>query len=109
MAQIKEFRARVYFLKPEEGGRWKPVFSGYRPAFDFGLKGEGGEKMYNDGIIELEGRDRVAPGGESYARIKPLCPELLQEVLKPNTPFDVTEGGLRIVGKGIIVEVYPEG
>ena len=109
MAQIKEFRAKVHFLTPEEGGRSKAVLSGYHPAFDFGLKGEAGEKMYNDGIIELEGRDRVAPGEESYARIKPLCPELLQEVLKPNTRFDVTEGGLRIVGKGIIVEVYPEG
>lgn len=108
MSGIKEFRAKLCFLQPEEGGRKAPVFSGYRPPVYFGLHGRDGEKLYNDCLITLEGRDQVSPGEECYARIRPYHPELLQDVLKPNVSFEVAEGA-RVVGKGTIIKVFKDG
>ncbi len=105
MDEVKEVRARVYFLTPEEGGRKGPIFSGYRPPFDFGLRSQSGEKIYNDCIVTLEDRDQVFPGEESTIRIRPLHPELLQGVLRVGLHFSVTEGPRRVVGRGIITEL----
>ncbi len=105
MTQVTAFRANVYFLKPEEGGRRTPIFTGYRPSLYFGLRGSDGGRLYNDCVITLEGRDQVLPGTKCYARITPFRPELLQDVLKPNVTFEMTEGA-RIVVRGTIVEVF---
>lgn len=105
MSQITAFRADVYWTKPEEGGRRTPIFSGYRPPFDFGLKGPNGEKMVNGCVITLEGRERVEPGERCFAHVSPFYPELVQEALRPGATFDVTEGA-RVVGRGTIIELY---
>ena len=99
---MKEFTARLYFLKSEEGGRRGPVVSGYRPTFDFGLEHKG-QKMYNDAILYFVGVDCVHPGETCEARVVPLHPELLGDALRPNRAFDVTEG-TRVVARGEILD-----
>ena len=79
-----------------------PIFSGYRPAFYFGS-----EQMGYDGVITLEGRDRAFPGEECCVRVRFLHPEWLQEVLKPDTLFEVKEGA-KVVGRGTVIEALDE-
>lgn len=102
MPRPKGFRARVRFLRPEEGGRTTPVVSGYRPMCDFGLT-TNGRKMYNDCVLLFEGYQEVRPGETCEARILPLHPELMRGVLRPNRAFDITEGS-RVVGKGEVLD-----
>ena len=104
MSEIREIRAHVYLLKAEEGGRTRPVFSGYRPMCYFGLRTKDGTKAYNDGVISLENREMVLPGEYCDVRILPLHPEMLRDVLKLDLAFEVSEGS-QVVGRGTVVEV----
>jgi hypothetical protein len=54
------FKARVYFLRPEEGGRTNSVTSGYGPMLHFGLRKKG-RKLYNDGVVFLDEAREVQP------------------------------------------------
>lgn len=104
MNKVLEVRARVYFLPTEEGGRHTPVSSGYSPGFDFGVVGNDGTKMQNGGMMIFEGQELILPGDECVVRIRPLVPELVQPVIRPNLEFNVMEGG-RVVGRGTILEI----
>ena len=90
----KEFKAQVYVLKKEEGGRHTPFFSDYRPQFYFHTTDITGE-------IELpEGTEMVMPGDNtefSVTLIKPAAIEV-------GTKFTIREGG-RTVGAGQVTEI----
>lgn len=105
MDAMKEFRAKVYFLKPEEGGRTRPIYSGYRPAFHFKLHGGDDEKVYHHCMLTLEDRDAALPGEECYSRIRLWYPELPRELLKPHAAFELSELA-RVVGAGTVIELY---
>jgi elongation factor Tu len=102
MPKQEGFLARVYFLKPEEGGRKSPISSGYRPMLYFGLESKG-KKLYNDGILFIDDGKQVQPGETCDARVVPLHPELLHVSLQPPLTFDITEGS-RVVGRGEILK-----
>ena len=57
MSEIKEFRAKMYVLTPEEGGRTLPIYSGYRPALRLKLNGDGDESTYWDCVLTWEERE----------------------------------------------------
>ena len=97
---IRVFRARIYFLKPDEGGRTRPIFSGYRPTLRLGPKGDDCEAF--DSVVTLEGDGVALPGEERVARIKVWAPELPEGALKPDAPFEIAEV-VRTVGRGMVI------
>lgn len=90
----KKFRAQVYVLKPEEGGRHTPFFSGYRPQFYF-------RTTDVTGTIQLpEGREMVMPGDHVNLQVELIYPVAIEEGLR----FAIREGG-RTVGAGVVTDV----
>jgi elongation factor Tu len=95
MSALLTITAKIYFLSPEEGGRQKPIFSGYRPALYFG-------ERQTDGAIILTSCGRAAPGTECEVVVQFLHPEHLGDTLKPMATFEVKEGS-RVVGRGQVL------
>ncbi|HEX5735429.1 MAG TPA: elongation factor Tu, partial [Blastocatellia bacterium] len=89
-----KFKAEVYVLTKEEGGRHTPFFSGYRPQFYF-------RTTDVTGIAELaEGVEMVMPGDNSQLTIELIAPIAMEKGLR----FAIREGG-RTVGAGTVSEV----
>jgi elongation factor Tu len=89
-----KFRAEVYVLKKEEGGRHTPFFTGYRPQFYF-------RTTDVTGVANLpEGTEMVMPGDNVQMEI-----ELIQPIaMDPGLRFAIREGG-RTVGSGVVTEI----
>jgi elongation factor Tu len=89
-----EFKAEVYVLKKEEGGRHTPFFSGYRPQFYF-------RTTDVTGTAKLpEGTEMVMPGDNITMEIDLIQPIAMDQGLR----FAIREGG-RTVGSGVVTEV----
>ncbi len=89
-----QFKAQVYVLKKDEGGRHKPFFSGYRPQFYF-------RTTDVTGTITLpEGVEMVMPGDNVELQVELITPIAMEKGLK----FAIREGG-RTVGAGSITEI----
>ena len=90
----KKFKAEVYFLSKEEGGRHTPFFSGYRPQFYF-------RTTDITGVINLpEGVEMVMPGDNSQFLVELIAPIAMEAGLR----FAIREGG-RTVGSGVVTEI----
>jgi len=90
----KKFKAEVYVLRKEEGGRHKPFFDGYRPQFYI-------RTMDVTGSISLpEGVEMVMPGDNVNMIVELIVPVALEQGSK----FAIREGGLT-VGAGVITEI----
>ncbi len=89
-----EFKAEIYVLKKEEGGRHTPFHNKYRPQFYLRTTDVTGE-------IELpEGRDMVMPGDNVTITVKLIVPVAMDKGLR----FAIREGG-RTVGAGQVTEI----
>ena len=89
-----KFKAEVYVLKKEEGGRHTPFFPGYRPQFYF-------RTTDVTGIMTLpEGVEMVMPGDNISTEVHLITPVALEKELR----FAIREGG-RTVGAGVLTEV----
>ena len=89
-----KFKAQVYVLTKEEGGRHKPFFTGYRPQFYF-------RTTDVTGNIKLpEGVEMCMPGDNVVMEIELITPIAMEKGLK----FAIREGG-RTVGAGSVVEI----
>ncbi len=89
-----KFRAEVYVLKKEEGGRHTPFFTGYRPQFYF-------RTTDVTGVANLpEGTEMVMPGDNVQMEIELIQPIAMDQGLR----FAIREGG-RTVGSGVVTEV----
>jgi len=89
-----EFKAEVYVLKKEEGGRHTPFHNEYRPQFYFRTTDVTGE-------IKLpEGREMVMPGDNVTMSVKLIVPVAMDKGLR----FAIREGG-KTVGAGQVIEV----
>jgi elongation factor Tu len=89
-----QFKAEVYVLKKEEGGRHTPFFSGYRPQFYF-------RTTDVTGVAKLpEGTEMVMPGDNIQMEIELIQPIAMDQGLR----FAIREGG-RTVGSGVVSEV----
>ncbi len=89
-----KFKAQVYVLTKEEGGRHTPFFNGYRPQFYF-------RTTDVTGVIELQaGTEMVMPGDNVDMTIELITPIAIENGLR----FAIREGG-RTVGSGVVSEV----
>ena len=89
-----EFKAEVYVLTKEEGGRHTAFFSNYRPQFYF-------RTTDVTGSIELDaGVEMVMPGDNTHLTIRLITPIAIEEGLR----FAIREGG-RTVGSGVVSKI----
>jgi elongation factor Tu len=89
-----KFKAQVYVLKKEEGGRHTPFFNNYRPQFYFRTTDVTGS------ILMPEGVEMVMPGDNIVMTV-----ELLKEIaMEKELRFAIREGG-RTVGAGVVTEI----
>jgi elongation factor Tu len=90
----KKFKAEVYVLTKEEGGRHTPFFKGYRPQFYF-------RTTDVTGVCQLpENVEMVMPGDNVTMDIELIMPIAMEKELR----FAIREGG-RTVGAGVVTEV----
>ena len=90
----KKFKASVYVLSKEEGGRHTPFFSNYRPQFYF-------RTTDVTGVITLpEGTEMVMPGDNVTMTVELIAPIAVEN----GTKFSIREGG-RTVGAGSVSEI----
>ncbi|NBO23656.1 MAG: elongation factor Tu [Chlamydiae bacterium] len=89
-----KFRATVYVLKKEEGGRHKPFFTGYRPQFFFRTTDVTGTVTLNAGV------EMVMPGDNIEFGVELLSPIAMEEGMK----FAIREGG-RTIGAGTVTKI----
>jgi elongation factor Tu len=90
----KTFKAQVYVLKKEEGGRHTPFFPGYRPQFYI-------RTTDVTGAIELpSGMEMVMPGDNVEMGVELIVPVAIEEGLR----FAIREGG-RTVGSGVVTKI----
>ena len=88
------FKAQVYVLTKEEGGRHTPFFNGYRPQFYF-------RTTDVTGVCELpEGTEMVMPGDNVNLAVELIIPVAMDKGLR----FAIREGG-RTVGAGTVTEI----
>jgi elongation factor Tu len=90
----KKFKAEVYILTKEEGGRHTPFFNGYRPQFYFRTTDVTGVASLPAGV------EMVMPGDNVSISVELITPIAMEKELR----FAIREGG-RTVGAGVIAEV----
>jgi len=89
-----KFKAEIYILTKEEGGRHTPFFKGYRPQFYF-------RTTDVTGVVTLpEGVEMVMPGDNVSMAVELIAPIALEKEVR----FAIREGG-RTVGAGVVAEV----
>ncbi|MGM9944324.1 MAG: elongation factor Tu [Lysinibacillus sp.] len=88
------FKAEVYVLSKEEGGRHTPFFSNYRPQFYFRTTDVTGICMLPEGV------EMVMPGDNIEMTVELIAPIALEE----GTKFSIREGG-RTVGAGVVASI----
>jgi elongation factor Tu len=89
-----KFKAEVYILSKEEGGRHTPFFNGYRPQFYF-------RTTDVTGVVTLpEGVEMVMPGDNVAISAELITPIAMEKELR----FAIREGG-RTVGAGVVADV----
>jgi elongation factor Tu len=89
-----KFRAEMYALSKEEGGRHTPFFTGYRPQFFF-------RTTDITGVLTLdEGVEMIMPGDNATINVELINPIAMEKELR----FAIREGG-RTVGAGVIGEI----
>jgi elongation factor Tu len=89
-----KFKAQVYVLKKEEGGRHTPFFNNYRPQFYFRTTDVTGSITLPDGV------EMIMPGDNVVMGVELLKPIALEKELR----FAIREGG-RTVGAGVVTEI----
>ena len=89
-----KFKAEVYVLSKEEGGRHTPFFTNYRPQFYF-------RTTDVTGVVELpEGTEMVMPGDNVAMDVELIHPIAIED----GTRFSIRDGG-RTVGSGVVTEI----
>ena len=89
----KNFKASIYVLKKEEGGRHKPFMNGYRPQFYF-------RTTDVTGVITIMGADMCMPGDNAEITVELITPIAMDKGLR----FAIREGG-RTVGAGQVTDI----
>ena len=89
-----KFKASVYVLKKEEGGRHTPFFKGYRPQFYFRTTDVTGT------VVLPSGTEMVMPGDNVNLDIELITPIAMEKELR----FAIREGG-RTVGAGVVTDI----
>jgi elongation factor Tu len=94
IAPHTKFKAEVYVLTKEEGGRHTPFFDGYRPQFYFRTTDVTGSARLPEGV------EMVMPGDNVQMEVELISPIAMEKELR----FAIREGG-RTVGAGVVTEI----
>jgi len=89
-----KFKAQIYALKKEEGGRHTPFFSGYRPQFYIRTTDVTGTAKLPQGV------EMVMPGDNAEVEVTLIQPVAIEKEMR----FAIREGG-RTVGAGVVTEI----
>ncbi|MBX7242546.1 MAG: elongation factor Tu [Bacteroidia bacterium] len=89
-----KFKAEVYVLSKEEGGRHTPFFNKYRPQFYFRTTDVTGEMLLNEGV------EMIMPGDNTSITVELIYPVAMEKGLR----FAIREGG-RTIGAGQVTEI----
>lgn len=89
-----EFKAEVYVLSKEEGGRHTPFVSGYKPQFYVRTADVTGEVTLKEGV------EMVKPGDNTEFNVKLMAPVVMEKGMR----FAIREGG-QTVGQGVVTEI----
>ena len=89
-----KFEAEAYILTKEEGGRWNPFFTGYRPQFYFRTTDVTGEMRLPEGI------EMIMPGDNAQITVELNKPIAMEEQLR----FAIREGG-QTIGAGVVSKI----
>jgi elongation factor Tu len=89
-----KFKAQIYILTKEEGGRHTPFFKGYRPQFYFRTTDVTGSVTLPEGV------EMVMPGDNVAMDVELITPIAMEK----ESRFAIREGG-RTVGAGVVTEV----
>ena len=89
-----KFKAQIYVLTKEEGGRHTPFFKGYRPQFYFRTTDVTGS------VFLAEGVEMIMPGDNTGIEVELITPIAMEKELR----FAIREGG-RTVGSGVVAEI----
>ncbi|MGB7566654.1 MAG: elongation factor Tu [Chitinivibrionales bacterium] len=90
----KKFKAEVYVLSKDEGGRHTPFFTGYRPQFYFRTTDVTGNLKLAEGI------EMIMPGDNAALEVELICPIAMEKGQR----FAIREGG-RTVGAGAVTDI----
>jgi len=90
----KKFKAKVYVLSKEEGGRHTPFFPGYRPQFYFRTTDVTGSIKLDAGV------EMIMPGDNAAIEVELIGPIAMEKELR----FAIREGG-RTVGAGVVTDI----
>jgi elongation factor Tu len=90
----KKFKAEVYVLSKEEGGRHTPFFTGYRPQFYFRTTDVTGNLKLAEGV------EMIMPGDNANIDVELIAPVAMEKGVK----FAIREGG-RTVGAGVVTAI----
>ena len=93
-----KFKAEIYILTKEEGGRHTPFFKGYRPQFYFRTTDVTGS------VILPEGTEMVMPGDNISLEVELIQPIAMDKEVR----FAIREGG-RTVGAGVVADIIAQG
>ncbi len=95
------FTATVTLIPTENGGRKKPVYDHYRPAFSFSTKNSiSGEIIFPD-------LNELLPGSTAIANVKLLPSKHIRQNLKSGDAFTILEG-TKLIGTGVIKQILLE-
>jgi elongation factor Tu len=89
-----KFKAEVYVLSKDEGGRHTPFFNGYRPQFYLRTTDVTGTLNLNEGV------EMIMPGDNTQVSVQLIAPVALEK----GSRFAIREGG-RTVGAGSVTEI----
>ena len=89
-----KFKAEIYVLTKDEGGRHTPFFKNYRPQFYFRTTDVTGSINLKDGV------EMVMPGDNAEISVELICPIAMEKGLR----FAIREGG-KTVGAGVVAEI----
>ena len=89
-----KFKAQIYVLTKEEGGRHTPYFKGYRPQFYFRTTDVTGTVQLGEGV------EMIMPGDNTGIEVELITPIAMEKELR----FAIREGG-RTVGSGVVAEI----
>ncbi len=93
----KKFKAEIYVLSKDEGGRHTPFFSNYRPQFYFRTTDVTGSVKLAEGV------EMVMPGDNVAIEVELITSVAMEKTMR----FAIREGG-RTVGAGRISEILPD-
>jgi elongation factor Tu len=90
----KKFKAEIYVLSKDEGGRHTPFFSNYRPQFYFRTTDVTGSVSLPAGV------EMVMPGDNVSIEVELICPVAMEKTMR----FAIREGG-KTVGAGRVTDI----